>query len=153
MSVNFPIVQADTSFLDVLHAISNGMLGVVVVNFADEHYGLITDGDIRRTIEEQGSNVFSITAYNMMTRAPVSVENGTSMHNALELMEHHSVSCLLVKRDRKVVGILKNNLSDYRRAGVIPLRICFSISPSFTGFLSYNTRRTLGTKSADWKHK
>ena len=107
MSVNFPIVQADTSFLDVLHAISSGMLGVVVVNFADEHYGLITDGDIRRTIEEQGSNVFSITAYNMMTRAPVSVENGTSMHNALELMEHHSVSCLLVKRDRKVVGILK----------------------------------------------
>lgn len=102
----FPIVERHTKFIDILHSLTSGMMGVVVVEHGDD-YSIITDGDIRRSVEEVGSDVFTLNAEDIMSDHPLSIEKGSKMRFALELMETERVSCLLVRDQNRVVGIIK----------------------------------------------
>jgi arabinose-5-phosphate isomerase len=102
----FPVVSSESKFIDVLHSVTKGKLGTVVVTHNGK-YSLITDGDIRRAVEDFGSNVFDLCAFDIMSQNPLSITKGTKMHLALEKMEHSKVSCLLVMSGHEVVGILK----------------------------------------------
>jgi len=85
---------------------SQGRLGVAIVRL-DFGYGLITDGDIRRLIEQYQETVFSKTAREFMSFNPASVMIGTRIEDALALMEQRKITSLLVLDGDEVVGVFK----------------------------------------------
>jgi arabinose-5-phosphate isomerase len=108
-----PNVGSNSGWLDVVHALSKFSLGAVnVVDENDLLLGVVTDGDLRRTIERTDpAQLADLTAIEMMTRGPVTVTADTMAVDALRLMED---------RPRQI-GVLPVVGSDGRAAGMLRL--------------------------------
>jgi arabinose-5-phosphate isomerase len=107
-----PNVSVDAGWLDVVRAISNHALGAVnVINGDSALLGIITDGDLRRTIERTPPDALSgLSAETMMTRSPVCVSHEMLAFDALRLMEDRpsQISVLPVTdEDGKCIGLLR----------------------------------------------
>lgn len=102
---NLPFVDSDAGILDLIETISQGSLGICIVN--GKEIGIVTDGDIRRALGAYGNSIFSISASNIMTQNPCFVEIGTRMEDALALMDSRQITTLLIKENGCVVGVLK----------------------------------------------
>ncbi|MGQ0543423.1 MAG: KpsF/GutQ family sugar-phosphate isomerase [Blastocatellia bacterium] len=116
-----PGVSADAGWLDVVKAISKFSLGAVnVVDDSEKLIGIITDGDLRRTIEKTAPTEFStLTAALMMTKDPITASPEMLAYDALRLMEDRpsQISVLPVVNDSGVcVGLLR--LHDVVRSGL-----------------------------------
>jgi arabinose-5-phosphate isomerase len=116
-----PNITADAGWLDVVRAISQHALGAVNVVDADGRLtGIVTDGDLRRTIERTDpSRLSNLTASEMMTKDPVSTRPSTLAFDALKLMEERpsQISVLpVVDEDRVCVGLLR--IHDVVRSGI-----------------------------------
>ena len=105
VSDNLPIVDGDAGVLDLIGSITSGGLGICIVDSVG--LGVITDGDVRRSIETYGDLLFSVKAKEIMSIDPAAVELGTKMEDALSLMEARGITSLLVKDDDLVVGVVK----------------------------------------------
>ena len=105
---NLPIVSPCDDFMYVLDVITEGELGLAVVQQEGRVVGVVTDGDLRRAVKKEGiSGVGSLTAEAMMGGAAVVVDVNASMVDALSLMEKKSISRLVVLDGSVLVGILK----------------------------------------------
>jgi len=102
---NLPFVDGDAGILDLIETISQGSLGICIVN--GKEIGIVTDGDIRRALGTYGDSIFSISASNIMTLNPCSAEIGTRMEDALALMDSRQITTLIIKDNGRVVGVLK----------------------------------------------
>lgn len=102
-----PTVNTDDSFADVVHAISESLLGLTLVTLPEECMGIITDGDLRRAIEKKGKDAFDLKALEIASSSPYSVGCDEMIETAFEFMELKQVTSLIVYEDQKVVGILK----------------------------------------------
>ena len=116
-----PNVSTDASWLDVVKAISKSALGAV--NVVDQHsklLGIVTDGDLRRTIERTSPDALSaLNAESMMTRSPITAAPDMLAFDALKLMEERAsqISVLpVVDGDRTCIGLLR--LHDIVRSGL-----------------------------------
>lgn len=114
-------VAPTSSWLDVVRAISRHTLGAVNVIGKDaELLGVITDGDLRRTIERTDANSLpAVSADSMMTRSPVTAVPEMLAYDALRLMEDRpsQISVLpVVDAGGRCVGILR--LHDIVRNGL-----------------------------------
>lgn len=116
-----PDVLPGAGWLDVVKAISKHALGAVnVVDESSELIGIITDGDLRRTIEraEEGK-LDGLTAQQMMTRGPIAVTAEMLAFEALRLMENRpsQISVLpVVDENGTCIGLLR--LHDIVRSGI-----------------------------------
>lgn len=116
-----PNVAEDAGWLDVVRAISKYALGAVnVVDNVGRLVGIVTDGDLRRTIERTDpSNFGALTAASMMTRCPVSTAPEMLAYDALQLMENRpsQISVLpVVDASGNCLGLLR--LHDIVRSGL-----------------------------------
>ncbi len=116
-----PNVALSANWLDVVKAISKNALGAVnVIDDGSKLLGIITDGDLRRTIESTSPDMFpSLTAANMMTAAPIASSPEMLAFDALRLMEDRpsQISVLpVVDADGVCVGLLR--LHDVVRSGL-----------------------------------
>lgn len=116
-----PLVAAGATLLEVVQAISRGGLGAVnVVDDAGRLAGIITDGDVRRTLHRVGlEELGTLTSGMMMTREPVVASPDLLAHAALRLMESRrsQISVLpVVDADGRCVGLLR--LHDIVRSGL-----------------------------------
>ncbi len=116
-----PNVAPAANWLDVVKAISKNALGAVnVVDDGLKLLGIITDGDLRRTIEQTPPHMFpSLTAANMMTTSPTASTPEMLAFDALRLMEDRpsQISVLpVVDVDGICVGLLR--LHDVVRSGL-----------------------------------
>jgi arabinose-5-phosphate isomerase len=115
-----PNVEPADSWLDVVKAISDGTLGAVNVVHQGRLMGIITDGDLRRTIEKTPSErLDSLTAAEMMTRNPISAGPEMLAFDALQLMENRTsqISVLpVVGSNGECLGMIR--LHDIVRAGL-----------------------------------
>lgn len=116
-----PNVSPDAGWLDVVKAISKNALGAV--NVVDDNsllIGIITDGDLRRTIEKTGGGALDgLTASQMMTSGPITATPDMLAYDALQLMENRSsqISVLpVVDREGSCKGLLR--LHDIVRSGL-----------------------------------
>jgi arabinose-5-phosphate isomerase len=116
-----PNVDLSATWLEVVAAISRYGLGAVNVVDAENHLiGIVTDGDLRRTIEKtEPENLRGLTAAAMMTHQPVAVAPETLAYNALRVMEDRprQISVLPVVNEQNIcVGLLR--LHDIVRSGL-----------------------------------
>ena len=116
-----PSVHPGAGWLEVVKAISKFALGAVnVVNGTGVLAGIVTDGDLRRTIERAGTDSLSdLTAEQMMTPSPISAAPEMLAYDALQLMENRpsQISVLpVVDKAGVCVGLLR--LHDVVRSGL-----------------------------------
>ncbi|MFR9620471.1 MAG: KpsF/GutQ family sugar-phosphate isomerase [Rikenellaceae bacterium] len=103
-----PIVAPDCSAKDMIHSISKGGLGVIVVCREGKIEGIITDGDIRRAMESRESDFFHITAQDIYTRTPKCISPDEKLITAEQMMTQNKVSSLLVSNDKgELKGIIQ----------------------------------------------
>ena len=114
-----PTVSASATLLEVVGAIGRGGAGVVlIVDDEDELLGIVTDGDVRRTIEEAPDRVMELCVGEVMTREPTTVEADTMAYDALRLMEDRpsQISVLPVMSQGRCTGVVR--LHDLVRIGL-----------------------------------
>jgi len=114
-------IAPTAGWLDVVRAISQYSLGAVNVIGNDmKLLGIITDGDVRRTIERtEADSLSGLCAEAMMTSSPVTTAPDTLAYDALRLMEDRpsQISVLpVVDGDNRCVGLLR--LHDIVRSGL-----------------------------------
>lgn len=93
---NLPLCKETTSIKDVIHSITNGRCGLVVVLEKNSIKGIITDGDIRRAMESNEEKFFSLKAKDLMSHNPKIIRKEEKLIIANELMNNLKVNSLLV---------------------------------------------------------
>ncbi|CAN5388550.1 KpsF/GutQ family sugar-phosphate isomerase [soil metagenome] len=116
-----PLVPLDATLLEAVQAISRGGLGAVsVVDEMGRLAGVITDGDLRRTLQRSRlTDLESLTSREIMTRNPVKVTPDALAYAALQVMEDRpsQISVLPVVDEGGVcIGLVR--LHDIVRSGV-----------------------------------
>ncbi len=105
-SENLPIINPNTSFEEILSSITKGRLGISVVVESDTIVGVITDGDIRRSISDFKEKALSMKAFEIMTKGPKIIKSDMKLVAAEELMQTMKISSLLVTEEEQLIGIL-----------------------------------------------
>jgi arabinose-5-phosphate isomerase len=113
-----PRVAPDAGFSALMREMSDKGLGATAIVDAQERVlGIFTDGDLRRLLEK-GVDLRNGTASEFMHPNPVVIAADALAVEAAELMEHKSItSVLVVDADGRLCGALNSN--DLMRAKVI----------------------------------
>jgi arabinose-5-phosphate isomerase len=102
-----PRVNAATKMPDVIYEMSRKKLGVTTVVDGDRLLGVISDGDLRRLLEQRGKDALDLTAQDCMTRSPKTIGPEEFAATALARMEEMKITSLVVvDQERGVLGIV-----------------------------------------------
>ena len=111
---DLPIVQESTKFTEVLITMNEKCLGcAIVLNKDDGIIGIITDGDLRRHINE---SLGSKRAKDVMTSNPRTIADNALATEAISIMNQKSITVLPVTRENQLVGVV--HIHDILRHGV-----------------------------------
>ena len=113
---NKPVVTIESTIQQVIFEISNKRLGVTAVLDGSEIKGIITDGDIRRMLEKT-TDLSAITAKDIMTVNPKSIEINAKVEDALNIMESFEITQLVVTDNNLYAGII--HLHDILKEGIV----------------------------------
>jgi arabinose-5-phosphate isomerase len=111
-----PQVQHDDDIKKVIIEISSKRLGATAVLKKNTLLGIITDGDLRRMLENN-SEIGNLKAADIMTRNPRTIASDTLVVNALSVMRENNITQLLVVDRQKYKGVI--HLHDILREGII----------------------------------
>lgn len=112
-----PKVPLNATLKQVIVEITEKRLGVTaVVDENNNILGIITDGDLRRMLEKT-NELGAITAADILTANPKSIEPGMLAVEALDIMRDHDISQLVVAENGNYLGIL--HIHDLVREGII----------------------------------
>lgn len=112
-----PQVNESSSLKDIIVEITKKRLGATAVLHNNEHIaGIITDGDLRRMLE-QNVSLQNVTAKDIMSVNPKTISHTQLAVDALDLMRKNNISQLLVTDNKKYAGII--HLHDLVREGII----------------------------------
>jgi arabinose-5-phosphate isomerase len=102
-----PRVTARTKMPDVIYEMSRKKLGMTAVVEGDRLLGVISDGDLRRLLEQRGKDTLDLTAEDCMTRTPKTIGSQEFAATALARMEEMKITSLVVvEGDRRLRGVL-----------------------------------------------
>ena len=115
---DIPKVLADTTLSEGLMEVTRKGLGMTaVVDATDRVIGIFTDGDLRRALD-RAADLRTTPIADLMTRRAKTVQATMLAVEAVQLMEAHRITSLLVvDLDERIVGAL--NVHDLMRAGVV----------------------------------
>ena len=105
---DIPRVTVATRMPDVIYEMSHKGLGMTtVVEDSDRLVGIVTDGDLRRLMQQRKGNTFELTASECMTRNPVTIGPNELASMALNLMERRKITSLVVvDSEKRVQGVV-----------------------------------------------
>ncbi len=116
---DLPVVQANTRMRDVIYEMSRKGLGMTcVVNEREELLGIITDGDLRRQMERTGDTL-ALTAAEVMTRNPATVQPGALAAQALHVLESRKITSVVVADGEPLRAIGVVHLHDLWRTEMV----------------------------------
>ncbi len=112
-----PKVKENALFKDVVFEISSKRLGCTcVVDKTGKLKGIITDGDIRRTLQKY-ENIADIKAKDIMNTTPKLINENMLGETALELMEKYTITQLIITDKKKMpTGVV--HMHDLVKAGL-----------------------------------
>ncbi|RKT00036.1 SIS domain-containing protein [Flavobacterium sp. 123] len=111
-----PMVDPNASIKKVIFEISEKRLGVTAVVENKKVIGIITDGDIRRMLNDRDSFT-DLTAKDIMTKNPKMTSSNAMVVDAFNIMEDYSITQLVVVDDMEYKGVL--HLHDILKEGII----------------------------------
>ena len=100
-----PMVTENDNIKDVIIEISNKMLGITPVLSKNSIVGVITDGDLRRTLLNN-DEISNLVASDIMSINPQIVDFEIKALEALKIMKNNKISQLIVTKDNKYYGVL-----------------------------------------------
>jgi arabinose-5-phosphate isomerase len=89
-------VNLQTNMPDVIYEMSRKKLGVATVVEDGRLVGIISDGDLRRLLEQRGKDVLDLAAGECMTKNPRTISAQEFAATALALMEDKKITSLVV---------------------------------------------------------
>lgn len=111
-----PSVLIHDSIKKVLVEITKNRLGAAAVLENDIIVGIITDGDIRRMIENH-ENIANLTAKDIMGVNPITIQKDELAVNALDLLRKNHITQVIVTDGKIYAGIV--HLHDLLKEGII----------------------------------
>lgn len=103
-SEDLPVVSPDCLAKDMIHKISRGGLGMIIVCSGDKIEGVVTDGDIRRAMESREAEFFKITARDIYSPNPKCILTSEKLITAEQMMTRHKVSSLIAVDERGILA-------------------------------------------------
>lgn len=102
-----PSVSPETPMPQVIHEMSHKKLGMTTVLREGSLLGMISDGDLRRLLERDGSHALERSAGEIMNIHPLTIDGSAFASTALSLMEERKITSLIVLGDQaQVEGVL-----------------------------------------------
>ncbi|WP_066306774.1 SIS domain-containing protein [Flavobacterium sp. TAB 87] len=111
-----PMVSPEDSVKKAIFEISEKRLGVTAVIENNIVIGIITDGDVRRMLNDRDS-IADLTAREIMTKNPKMVTSETMAVEALNILEDFSITQLIVTDNGEYKGVL--HLHDILKEGIV----------------------------------
>jgi arabinose-5-phosphate isomerase len=111
-----PMVSAETSIKKVIFEISEKRLGVTAVIENEKIIGIITDGDVRRMLNENDTFAH-LEAKDIMTKNPKTISVDAMVIDAFNVLEDFSITQLVVENNGVYIGIL--HLHDILKEGIL----------------------------------
>lgn len=111
-----PMVAPDASIKQVIFEISEKRLGVTAVVENEKVIGIITDGDIRRMLNERDSFA-DLSAKDIMTKNPKLIQSNDMVTDALNILEDFSITQLIVVENDAYQGVL--HVHDILKEGIV----------------------------------
>jgi arabinose-5-phosphate isomerase len=114
---DLPLLNLENSFQDILYLISSKKLGLgLVVDYNKKLLGIITDGDLRRSVQA-GPTVFNLSAKDIMTKNPKIINQNILAYDALKIMENFKITSLVTVDDNNLVtGVI--HIHDILKQGI-----------------------------------
>ena len=111
-----PFVSSAATVKEVIIEITRNRLGAVAVVDEGKLNGIITDGDIRRMLNNN-STIDGLSAANIMTKSPKYIDKNELAVNALEILRVNNITQILVGTESKFEGFI--HLHDLLKEGII----------------------------------
>ena len=106
-SDDLPIIPQDMNLGEAIIHVSKGKLGLGVSLENNKVVGLITDGDIRRAMENWQAQFFNKTVSDIMTREPKTVSSTTKVTEIQRIMHQYKIhTVLVIDNDKHLLGIV-----------------------------------------------
>ena len=110
-----PEVHPAAGIREVIMTISEGRVGATAVIDAGRLVGIITDGDLRRMLEQQ-TDLSKLTAADIMSPRPKSIPDTTLAMHAQSLLREYKITQLIITRQDCYAGII--HIHDLMREGM-----------------------------------
>ena len=105
---DLPVVAPDCPAAEMIHAISKGGLGLIVICEGERIEGIVTDGDVRRAMERLRGEFFNIRASDIAMRNPKTISPDEKLIEAEKMMTRNKVTSLLVTDAAgKLTGVIQ----------------------------------------------
>ena len=103
-----PRVKPTAMLPDVIYEMSKKGLGMTtVVDDDDRLVGVVSDGDVRRFLQKEGTHALELTAADAMSTDPITIVGKEFATKALNVMESYKITSLVVAdRQEHVEGIV-----------------------------------------------
>ncbi len=104
---NLPILAPEMNLGEAIILVSKGKLGLGVAIEQNHIAGIITDGDIRRAMEQWKADFFNRCVKDIMTKTPKTVSPQTKISEIQKIMNKNKIHNVLVSdSDNKLLGIV-----------------------------------------------
>ena len=104
-------ISKDALFHDILTSMVSANMGAVIILGSKGHLrGIITDGDLKRILQhsEKDSNIWKLTAQDIMNTSPSYVYNDILVEEALSIMYENKINVLpVLDKNKRSIGIIR----------------------------------------------
>ncbi len=105
---NLPMCNKNEGIKNIVHKITDGKCGLVVITEDKVVKGVITDGDLRRAMEENEKKFFQLVAKDIMTTNPKTIQQTSKLTDVSESAIDSKISSLIVtNKENNFVGIVE----------------------------------------------
>lgn len=111
-----PSVQPDSTLKEVIIEISSKRLGIAAVTENENLVGVVTDGDLRRMLQ-QTDDISGLYVKDIMSVTPKTINKDALAVKALQMMQENNITQLLVADSDTYLGVI--HLHDLIREGIL----------------------------------
>lgn len=113
-----PRVFPDDDIKRIISEITSKRLGATaVVDEKNNLLGIITDGDLRRTMETKLNIINKIRAKDIMSKSPKTIADNELALKALKIIRENNITQVIVTKESKYIGMI--HLHDLIREGIV----------------------------------
>tara|TARA_E500000178_G_C17022321_1_gene756235 strand:- start:142 stop:1077 length:936 start_codon:yes stop_codon:yes gene_type:complete len=104
---NLPFVDKNGTIKEVVLKMTESRLGLALIGHKDNLHGIITDGDLRRSLL-MSEDFTKIKVQDILNKSPMTANEDDNLQVAHERMKEARLQSLVVKNDQeKIVGIIQ----------------------------------------------